>query len=394
MSNLVVWLTIIVLLLPAGSLLAQAQQPATQPASQPASQPAAVPCQPGRVCPDFAELVRQLSVPEQGADAARLLAHLRDPRAVLPLALSAVYGVTDEVKSSAATALSALVTYPTARVVAHRVARTDVDPAIRQALARALGTTAAAEVAPQPLPAKAAPPSRLTDPDPTRVVYGPTAFGRRANTYNWTIYNVGYWIFDYGINDHVEIGMNTIPPVGLLAFMPHIKLSTRINEMAAVGLYLAGGVFYPYVENDDEFRAGIYGGGPMLTIGSPDLLLNVGLSVYGVTVAGIEREWISAPGGPGYETSGTKYEHNWSITPNVGFGWRLAKRIKLNAELFVPVIDHEQSGKIWVLLYGLRFFGERIYGDVNFVLPFFEDMWEIMKYAPIGFPLLTFGLQW
>lgn len=394
MSNLVARLIIIVLMLQTGSSSAQTRPLATQPASQPATQPAAVQCQEGRICPDFAELVRQLSVPEQGVDAARLLAHLKDPRAVLPLALCAVYGVTGEVKSTAATALSSLVSYPAARVVAHRVARTDVDPAIRQILARALGTTAAAELAPQPATAPSPPPSRLTDPDPTRVVYGPTAFSRTANTYNWTIYNIGYWNFDYGINDHVEIGMNTIPPVGLLAFMPHIKLSARLSEMAAIGLYLAGGVFYPYVENDDEFRAGIYGGGPMLTIGSPDLLLNVGLSVYGVTVAGIEREWVSVPGGPGHETTETRYEHNWSITPNVGFGWRLAKRIKLNAELFVPVIDHEQSGKIWVLLYGLRFFGERIYGDVNFVLPFFEDMWEIMKYAPIGFPLLTFGLQW
>lgn len=360
--------------------------PQPQPSSAPTSSPAA---------PSFSELVGVLLTVEQGADAAHKLAATGDPRAVGPLALAAVYGPTPN-RRAVLGALRDLVARPSARPVATRMAQRDADPVIRNVLTRALGGEAAlragAPAATEQVDPKIAPPAELTDPDATRVVYGPTAFGRKKGVWNWTIYNIAYWNFDYGVTDYLEVGLQTVPPIGIVAFMPHLKLTTRLGEKAALGLRLFGGVIYPYIDNDGDWRGAIYGGGPVLSIGSPDLLLNLAVNVNGLTY-GETRErdyWFAG------SDSETIHESIWAVTPTVGFGWRIAKRVKINAELYIPLTEESPvgNGQLWILLYGVRIFGEHIYGDVNFVIPFWPDMSEVMKYVPIGFPLLTFGAQW
>ena len=360
--------------------------PPAPPSSAPASAPTAM---------GFADVVEQLLTAEQGAGAAQQLAATGDPRAVLPLALAAVYGPTPN-RHAVLDALRELVARPSTRPAATRMARRDADPVIRSVLTRALGGEAAlrtsAPDATEQVEPRIAAPAELTDPDATRVVYGPTAFGRKKGVWNWTIYNIAYWNFDYGVTDYLEVGLQTAPPIGFVAFMPHLKLTTRLGEKAALGLRLFGGVIYPYIDNDDEWRGAIYGGGPVLSIGSPDLLLNLAVNVNGLT-AGWENSvyHFAAP-----DTTETKHETIWAVTPTVGFGWRVARRVKLNAELYIPLTEDSPvgNGKLWILLYGVRIFGEHIYGDVSFVIPFWPDMSEIMKYIPIGFPLLTFGSQW
>jgi hypothetical protein len=92
---------------------------------------------------------------------------------------------------------------------------------------------------------------------------------------------------------------------------------------------------------------------------------------------------------------GEDRETTWIALPNLGFGWRFSKRLKLNVELYAPQLGEiEDNGQIWALMYGLRIFGQKIYGDVSFVLPFFPDSWEVFKYMPIGAPLLSFGFLW
>lgn len=411
--------TVLAVLLPCGGAWAQpTDEPGmsgTPPASLPASAPvdvgadvvarARAECQPGTgaICPHFAELVRQLYLPGHGAEAARLLGELGDPRAVAPLSQLAVYGAEPELRLVALAALRSLVAQREARAAAVRLGTADADPAIRKAVAEALGgeatlrrkaaAPAATELAELEGQAKA---DGLTDPDAARVVYGSTAFGRPRGTWNWTIYNIAYWSFDYGINDHLEVGMQTVPPIGVVAFMPHVKLTTPVGEKVALGLRLTGGVFYPYIANEHDWRIGIYGGGPVLTIGSRDLLLNLAVQIYGVTIA----ETVTEPGrwtptGLTYSEI-TEYDNSWAITPSAGFSWRVSRRLKINAELYPVLLQDNpvENGKLWVLLYGLRIFGERIYGDLNFVIPFFPEMGEIIKYVPVGFPLLTFGFQW
>ena len=348
-------------------------------------------CRPGASCPHFPGLVELLFTSGHGVSAGLVLADLGEARAVLPLALAAVYGPAAN-RTAVLDALRTLVNRPSARPVARRVSRADADPAVRGVVTRALGGEAARRAEPaldtELVELKAAKQRALGDPDTTRVVYGPTAFGRPKGVWNWTIYNIGYWSFDYGVTDHLEIGMQTVPPIGIVAFMPNAKLSFSLGEKVALGLRAFGGVLYPYIGNDTAFRIGIYGGGPILSIGSPDLLLNLSVNVTGITVANREEY--------GAQQDETVHNTVWAVTPNLGFGWRLSRRVKLNAELFLPLTENNpvSNGKLWVLLYGIRIFSRRIYGDVSFVIPFWPDMGEVMKYLPIGFPLLSFGFQW
>ena len=74
--------------------------------------------------------------------------------------------------------------------------------------------------------------------------------------------------------------------------------------------------------------------------------------------------------------------------------------VKLNVELHAPaIVDQEgdtlwQYGEVWAFAYGVRIFGQRIYGDVAFVVPIFPGVTDILQYCPIGFPMLNFGVQW
>ena len=353
-------------------------------------------CRAGVPCPHFAALVRTLltGLGGLGAPAAGVLGSLGDPRAVAPLALATAYGPTGSVSTAARDGLRELVSRPSARDVAARMGKTNPDPVVRNVIATALGGETALERTDVVVPPRGAtPPSRLADPETTRLVYGPTAHGREKGVWSWTIYNVGYWNFDYGLSDHVEIGMQTVPPVGVLAFMPHMKLTTRLGEKAAIGVRLFGGVVYPYIQNDDDLRIGVFGGAPVLTIGDSDLLFNISVLVAGMVMAETKTMYLSFGTST---TEETEYTKGWSAMPNVGLSWRFARRLKLNLELYVPLMDDHPVGnaKLWVLLYGLRFFGESIYGDVSFAMPFWPDMGEVMKYVPTGFPLLTFGFQW
>jgi hypothetical protein len=344
------------------------------------------------------EVINRLSDPAVGSEAAELLADLGAPGAVMPLSMAAAHGVTPKVRHAAKQALGELVQRPSARPTAVRLLQSTPKGQVRQELAAALGPLSeddAAESAPEtgePDPRDGESPYGRYEPDPTRVVYGPTAFGRRAGTFNGTIYNVVYWLLDYGISENVEVGFHTVPPIGVVGVLPHVKVTFPLGSAARLGLYATGGVIYPYIDNDEDVHLLLYGGGPVLTFGDPDLLLNLSVMVNGGSIG--EKDIIYGTLGAPEDTK-FDYSHAWTVTPNLGFGWRFHDWMKLNAELFVPSSnDSNINGKLWVLLYGVRMFGDSIYGDINFVLPFWPEMWDIMKYMPIGFPLLSFGFQW
>ncbi len=380
-----------------------APTPTPAPETPQTGQPAALvlqaqACRAGLPCLHFAGLIWALTSPGAGPGAARLMGQLGDPRGVAPLAITAVYGISRTVREEAAKALEELGKRPATRPVVLRLARADADQAVRAAAARAVGgfkAVGAGASTPQRADAPDTKRSeRPSDPDATRGIYGSTAFSRQAGTWSWTIFNVGYWRFNYGVNDYLELGLDTMPPIMAVAFVPNLKVSFPLGESARLGIKAMGGVLYPYIENDDDVRFAIFGGGPTLTIGDPDLYLNVGVMVYGLVHG--EQQYVYDPNTPwGNGVEELEHESVWAVLPTVGFGWRFSRRLKLNVELHAVTAEgFEYSGEFWVLIYGLRIFGERIYGDVSFALPFWPEMGEIMKYMPVGFPLLTFGFLW
>jgi hypothetical protein len=305
--------------------------------------------------------------------------------ALRSLLLVRIHGESATLRDAAGRALRELTSREEARAIARRIAAVEPDPALRSAAAELVRVVGATAPAPPPPPRETD-----SDPDRTRVVYGPTAIPRQRHRFAWTIFNIGYWNFDYGLTRNVEIGMHTVPPIGVVAFLPHVKIGGRLSEHVHLGVQLTGGVLYPYIGNDDAWRIGVYGGGPILTIEAGRFQLNVAAPFYGGTVSDNHRRYVATPT-PHYVEE-LRHETRWVATPNLGFSARVGRHVRLNLETYAILGDHDLNGEIWGVLYGVRFFGERIYGDVSFVIPIFPGVDEILKYLPTGAPLLTFGV--
>jgi hypothetical protein len=379
---------------PAPAPTAPAPPPSTLPAPAGVLARGRAACLPESGCPVLAELVPLLADPVQGAAVASLLATSGDERAATPLALTAVYG-PPSLRLQAAAALAALARAGAAKQAVLRMAQNDPDPALRRAARLALtGDPEGRVPPPELLVGQPTPPPHVEsgiDPDSARVIYGPTAFRRGRHRWNWTIQNLGLWNLDVGITDNLQLGLITAPPAGALAFWPQLRAGGALGEKVEMAVQVGAGAFWPFISNGDNWHAVVYGGGPVLTIGSPKLLFNIGVPVYGVSVGSERYSYGKSPYSYGKEMA---YDNHWFVIPNLGFSAQVAKRIKLSLELHTPLGDHDMNGKLWVILYGMRIFGERIYGDISFVIPAYPGADQILKYVPIGFPLLGFGFQW
>ncbi len=353
-------------------------------------------CRPGAACPALPELVPLLLTVDGGPAAAQLLGESGDERAVGPLAIAASYGPRS-LRPLALRALTALGRKTSAHAALLRVARSDPDGSLRRVATEAMTGNPEGYVPPEldvvrPPPLPSAPRPSGIDPDTTRLIYGPTAYRRPRHTWAWAITNLGLWNLDVGITDKLQASMTTIPPVLAVGFLPQLRVGGALSEQVSLALQVGGGVFYPYFANDHDWRVGVYGGGLILTVGSPRLLFNASVQAYGVTIA--ESRNLYSKLYPYTKTTETRYEHHWVLAPSLGVSGQVGRRVKLNLELYCPLGDHDLNGRVWAILYGIRIFGERIFGDVSFIIPAYPGADEVLQYAPIGFPLLTFGFLW
>ena len=370
-------------------------------------------CRPGRSCTMLPELIQLLSSPRASVAAANILGGTRDRRAVAPLAQARAYGRTAGLRKAAGAALARLAGTAPVKSYMRRAARLDPDPRTKAALMAAVmgvGRASAAsprsdddfevdlEGSPEKRQGKPAPASRRTkygfpDPESPRVIYGSTAFIREKGLWDWTITQLGLWNFDYGVTDWLEVGVLAAPPIVFFTAFPHVKIGTQLSKNVSIAVKVTGGLAYPYME-EIEGHFGIFGGGPILTIGNADMAFNISWPVYAVTV--VEHDKVRYDPVT-YESSApeNEYETFWLMLPHIGFSARVHKRIKLNFELYAVAAEgFEYSGEFWLFMYGIRIMGKRIFGDINFVVPLFEDSDEVLQYMPIGYPLLQFGFQW
>ena len=402
-------------------------QTAPAPAPSPADEPVPPPdgslrtiaqarqvCLPGRACPLLSKLIALLSSRRAGVAAATILGGTRDRRAVMPLAQTAAYGRTARLRRAAKSSLARLAGTTPVRSYIRRAARLDPDPRTKAMLMAAfmgvgvrsprrhtdadLGVDLDLEGSPEGRHRKAALPGQRTkfsfpDPDSPRVIYGQTAFRRKKGVWDWTITQLGLWNFDYGVTDWLEVGVEAAPPIFAFTMFPHVKIGTQLGKNVSMAVRVMGGLAYPYIEDSDT-HFGIFGGGPILTIGDADMAFTFSWPVYAATV--VERDKMRYDPVTA-EVSGPENEYHtfWITLPHLGFSTRLHKRVKLNFELYaVAAEDFEYNGEFFLFMYGIRIMGEHIFGDINFVMPLWEEADEVLQYMPIGFPLLQFGFQW
>jgi hypothetical protein len=121
----------------------------------------------------------------------------------------------------------------------------------------------------------------------------------------------------------------------------------------------------------------VIGGGPVLSLGNPDLFFNIGVLAYYATA--------SHPVGV--------------IVPNLAASVRVSQRVRFGIEAYVPgVFSHDTSdqgfGRIGAIAWGFRLFGDSIWGDVALVEPFCPGCSGIYSAIPLGIPFLNFGSSW
>jgi hypothetical protein len=202
----------------------------------------------------------------------------------------------------------------------------------------------------------------------------------------------------------VQIGLSGIVPIGIVAVVPQIKLSSELAPGVHGALIAQGAFVFPYIVDTDELRIGVYGGAALLSLGEQQLQVTVGAHAYGVTVSekssGYDVEPVvpGAPWSPPSQREVTEHHSEWFVLPTVGLSWRFHRKLMLNLEVYAPLgslLDEAGlNGRVWAVLYGLRIFGEHIFGDIGFVIPIFPEVDELLVYAPIGLPVLSFGYRW
>lgn len=336
-------------------------------------------CRAATPCPLIAQLLQALDVPTLAPRAIRLLARLGDARAVAPLCFRARYGAKQQLRAAAEHALQQLAAGAAPRAALERVKRDDPDHELRRIAGRALGSQ------PETTPRRRddatllGPRDESHASDPSRMIFGTTALSRGAKKLYWTAYQIGVHFLDYAPSEHVEAGLGTALPVGIYGLMPRLKLLLHPTPNVHLGMHFAGGIFGTFIGDNAGF--GAYGGGPVATFGDEKLSFSTSFFFGGRSTFGLSN-WPFQD------------DTRWIALGNAGVSWRINRRVRLGMEVNVPLHQgFELNGKFWVLMYGVRIFGEHLYGDINMVVPLFDGVDEILRYMPLGVPFLVFGYK-
>ena len=202
-------------------------------------------------------------------------------------------------------------------------------------------------------------PSRLTDPNESRLMFAPT--GRplgKGNGY-FSDHYVVFPGFAYGLTKNLSLsgGVSAIPAAGLSEQLFYVSASAgwKLTDKAALavgGLYAAGA-------EENLGVAALFG---VSTFGPPDRSLSLGLALLGA-----RDEEIRYDARGEYLSSRTQWRFRDAPVLMVGGNLRLFRNVSLISESWLFLgNDFELSQQPFGL--ALRFFGDRLSADVGVVL--------------------------
>ncbi len=214
------------------------------------------------------------------------------------------------------------------------------------------------------------------DPASSRVIYGPTALpNTHVKKFRLTSFNLGLWNIDYAANENINIGVETAPPFGVFLLGVKARYNVALADNVHFGLQGNGGVMGVFAADEDGVS--YYGGGPMLTIGNHRKSITFSSLTYGAM-------WNNHSG--------------YVVLPGVAGSIQVSNRVKFNLEgySFITPGSHKKIREGGAILYGLRIFSETgsVFGDINFLVPVYKGMGDLLSYMPLGIPVLAFGFAW
>ncbi|HLG18588.1 MAG TPA: hypothetical protein VI895_02090, partial [Bdellovibrionota bacterium] len=209
-------------------------------------------------------------------------------------------------------------------------------------------------------------------PAATRVIYGPNALPNRPKEVRLTVMDLGFWEVDYAPNENISVGVQLIPPFGVFGGGPVLRAVTPIADKLHAGVTAQLGGFSVIASNNDHSLL-YYGGGPIITYGDARYSLNVSVLTYGAQF---------------------NNKSHVGLFPTLGASAQISEHAKFNLEAISMNKLHGESsfGKVWAILYSLRFFSDGgWFGEVGFIAPIFPGAGDFYSVAPLGIPLLSFG---
>lgn len=227
-----------------------------------------------------------------------------------------------------------------------------------------------------------------------RMVLTPTAFGVGKEETHITGYLAGLWILEYGLTDHLVLGITSAVPVGGFTLGAHLMVHGKVSEHWAVGGKAWVGFFssfYNWIfEPGDTMYS--FGGQMETSYQNGGHELNFSLMVFG-------GGFYDEP--DGHRSGKNNVLDAAIILPNIGYRYAFHKNWSFQTELTAVLAvaktgkgNDEINGEIWVFLYGLRGHGETLFGDIGFFLPmqkfFIDYMWQ---FAPLGIPYFSLGVH-
>jgi hypothetical protein len=209
--------------------------------------------------------------------------------------------------------------------------------------------------------------------DPMRVILAPTAFTRPQDTTSFNAFELGTLTFDHGITPNIALGLHTAIPIGAVVFGPTARIGLPFQG-GAFGLEADAILFAPFVGSASTYL--VLGGGPILTLGNPDRYVNFGVLSYFLTSNG-----------------------DGVIIPHAGFSMLATPGVRIGAEVWLPGaygsdVRDAGIGKIGVILWGVRLFGQSVWGDIALADLICDGCGDLYRVLPLGIPFLNLGVGW
>ena len=223
-----------------------------------------------------------------------------------------------------------------------------------------------------------APPAQTPVPvrpsgDPMRAILMPTAFTGPQGTSSFNAFDLGTLTFDHGITPNIALGLHTAIPIGAAVLGPTLRMGLPFQG-GSIGLEVDALLFAPFVGSTSTYF--VVGGGPVLTLGNTDRFVNFGVLSYFVTSNG-----------------------DGVFVPHAGFSMLATRGVRIGAEVWLPGaygrdVSDGGLGKIGVILWGVRLFGESVWGDIALADLICSGCGDLYRALRLGIPFLNLGVGW
>lgn len=230
--------------------------------------------------------------------------------------------------------------------------------------------------------------------DPYRVIGVPTALMPPADTWTFRDLEAGYASFEYSFGSGLALQIGMTVPAMQVGVLPGLRVGFELAPGVHLGAIANLGALWLYAGGEGGTVVG--GGGPMVTFGSADAFLNLSLTAWGGVVFDKTRTHHPQTLVPFDRWDRTAW---LCLLPSVGGSVRIHRMVRANVELLVPMAWKEskpllEPAELWILVYGVRLFDERFFGDVGFALPLMAGIMGLMRFMPLGAPAASFGVMW